>query len=103
MYEISVVEIAIFRTTQKTDALPLLSRSTAAIMKTVATAPDNRFARSGVPSRSLKTQKYGKNAPSAAATASVRSPLIIQAEPELIGVKMNSRAVTPNMKFAAPP
>ena len=46
--------------------------------------PDRTFTRTGVPSLRLKTPKYGKNAPSYAATAWIRSEPIIHTEPEVI-------------------
>src|SRR5262249_10010595 len=99
----SVVETAMLRTTPKVDDAPELSNRMAANEKTVAITPDSTFARNGVPRRGWNAPKKGKKAPSAEATASTRSPHIIQAEPEFINVRMNRTQVTPYMKLAAPP
>src|SRR5947209_1904093 len=103
MYEMSVVEIAMLRTTPKVDDEPEFSSKMAAKEKTVAITPESRLARNGVPRRGWNVPKKGKKLPSAEATASTRSPHIIQAEPEFINVKMNRMQVTPYMKLAAPP
>ena len=65
--------------------------------------PDSMFARSGVPSFWWNAPKYGKNVPSAAATASTRSPHIIHEAPEFMSVKMKRIAVMPKRTSAAPP
>ncbi len=62
---------------------------------TVDTTPETRFIRTGVPSRSENSpSRRVKNAPSAAATACMRSVAIIQAEPCVSSAYTNATAVS---------
>src|SRR4051794_29804736 len=63
-YEISVVEIAMSRTTWNFALSPPWNAAIATTQNTVAVMPDRTFTRTGVPKRRLKTPKNRKNAPS---------------------------------------
>src|SRR3954451_13793817 len=63
-YEISVVEIAMSRTTWNFASCPPLNAAIATKQNTVAVIPESTLRRTGVPSLLLKTPKNRKNAPS---------------------------------------
>ena len=69
----------------------------------VATTPDSRFTRTGVPRVGWNTPKNRGKVPSAPAMAWIRSEAIIQALPWLSRTKMNSAAVTCSSTCAAGP
>ena len=78
--------------------------SMAATMKTVATSPDRKLTRTGVPRRGWKRPKNPpKNAPSAAAIACMRSLMIIHAAPWVIRITAKITPVTVSMAGAAGP
>lgn len=91
-------------TTAKTaPASPLASRM-AAGMNTVATAPESRLVRTGVPSLGWRAPRaLVKNAPCAAAMACMRSLTIIQALPCVSRAKTNMTAVSVRRGPAVPP
>ena len=82
---------------------PPLNAAIAATQKIVATIPDMTFTRTGVPSLRLNTPKYGKNAPSYAATAWIRSEPIIQTAPEVTSAPTKQSVIRISSACAAPP
>src|ERR1700760_1791861 len=103
MYEMRVVEIAMSSTIWNVVSAPLLKNATAAKQKTVETMPESMLTRTGVPSCLLNTPKNGKNEPSYAATAWIRSELIIQTAPEVTSVPTKHRVMITSSVCAAPP
>src|SRR5437762_1978726 len=99
----SVVEIAIERTTRNFESLPPLNAATATNEKIVATTPDITLTRTGVPSCLLKIPKNGKKAPSYDATAWIRSEPIIQTAPEVTRVPTKHSVIKIRKTCAAPP
>ena len=82
---------------------PLSKNAIALKQKTVETIPDMTLTRTGVPSCRLKTPNHGKNAPSYAATAWMRSEPIIQTAPEVTSVPTKQIVIRTSSVCAAPP
>src|SRR6478609_4600949 len=99
----SVVEIAIVRTIANVLSAPLLKNTIELMQKIDDTIPDMTLTRTGVPNRLLKTPNQGKNAPSYAATAWIRSEPIIQTAPEVTSVPMKQIVMKISNPCAAPP
>src|SRR3954470_17855286 len=102
-YEMSVVEIAMSRTTWNFALCPPLNAPIATKQNTVAVIPESTLTRTGVPSLLLKTPKNGKKAPSYAATAWMRSDPIIHTAPDVTIAAMKQSVMITSSACAAPP
>ena len=65
--------------------------------------PESTLTRTGVPSFLLNTPKNGKNAPSYAATAWIRSEPIIHTAPEVTSAPTKPSVMRSSSACAAPP
>jgi hypothetical protein len=99
----SVVEIAMSRTTTNFESVAPLNAATATTMKAVATIPDRTFTRTGVPKLALNFPKKPGKPPSYAATARMRSEPIIHTTPDVSSVPTKHRVMTPSRNCCAPP